>query len=165
MTLLAIALFAMLLLFSFVIAFGAPYLPTLRPQIEAALDMLDLAPSEIMLEIGSGDGRVLLAAAQRGWNVVGYELNPILVLVSLWLTRKYRQQVRIVWGNAWTKPWPEAEGIYFFGLQKLMPKLHTKIVQTQSKPTKLVSFSFTVPNMKPVKRRQGVFLYVYNAKS
>jgi len=154
---------AAIVLFCFgaVVAFGAPYLPTLRPQIDTALDLLALKPGQTMLEIGSGDGRVLKAAAERGWQVIGYELNPILVLISLWVTRKYRRQVRVVWGNAFTKKWPATDGIFIFGLARLMPKLNTKIVQSQQKPVKVVSFTFRIPDRKPVAEKGGVFLYRY----
>lgn len=74
-------IFGVIIIFGFVILFGAPYLPTLKPQIKIALDMLDLQPGQTLIEIGSGDGRVLKAAAERGWNAVGYELNPVLVEV------------------------------------------------------------------------------------
>lgn len=149
----------LVLCFGFVVAFGAPYLPTLRPQIKTALDLLDLKPGQTMLEIGSGDGRVLKAAAARGWYVIGYEINPILVLFSLWHTRKYRSRVRVVWGDAFRKNWPVTDGIFIFGLQRIMPKLNTKIVQSQQKPVKVVSFTFRLPNHKPVAEKNGIFLY------
>lgn len=149
------------LCFGCVVFFGAPYLPTLRPQITTALDLLDLKPGQTMLEVGSGDGRILKAAAERGWQVIGYELNPLLVLISLWVTRKYHKQVRIVWGDAFRKNWPVTDGIYIFGLKKLMPKLHTKIVQSQQKPVKVVSFTFQIPNRKLVAKKDGIFLYEY----
>jgi SAM-dependent methyltransferase len=148
-------------LFGFVLLYGAPYLPTLRPQVTTALDFLDLKSGETMLELGSGDGRVLRAAAERGWNVVGYELNPILVAFSWLYTFKHRRQVTVRWGNALTADWPPAEGIYIFGLQKIMPKLHTKIIQYPHKPVKLVSFGFTIPDKKPVKQKSGISLYLY----
>ena len=148
-------------LFGFVLVFGAPYLPTLKPQIETALDLLDLQPGDTMLELGSGDGRVLRAAAKRGWRVVGYELNPLLVLFSYAYTWKYRSLVTIKWGNALTAEWPAAEGIYIFGLSKIMTKLHKKIVQYNHKPVKLVSFNFVIPNKKPTRVRGNVHLYSY----
>jgi SAM-dependent methyltransferase len=150
-----------ILCFGFVVAFGAPYLPTLKPQIQTALDLLDLQPGQTLLEIGSGDGRVLLAAAERGWLVVGYELNPILVLFSLWHTRKYRGQIRVIWGNAFTKKWPVTDGIYIFGLDKLMPKLHKKVIHSIDKPLRIVSFTFQIPAKKPMKQKNGVYLYIY----
>lgn len=150
-----------ILLFGFVIFFGAPYLPTLRPQIEVALDLLDLQPGETLLEIGSGDGRVLLVAAARDIRAVGYELNPLLVLISRWRTRKYKDLVQVVWGNAWRQEWPSARGVFIFGLPKLMPKLHTKIVQDLQKPIKVASFSFAMPDKVHTREKDGVYLYEY----
>lgn len=155
------------LMFGCVVLFGAPYLPTLRPQIDAALDALDLNEGQHILELGSGDGRVLLAAAQRGLYGIGYELNPILVLVSRWRLRRYRNQIRVVWGNAFSKKWPATDAIYVFGIKKLMPKLHKKIVQHAQqthRPIRLASFGFAVPAKKPVSQTQGIFIYHYSAK-
>lgn len=150
--------------FGFVVLFGAPYVPTLKPQVEAALDVLDLKSGQTLLEIGSGDGRVLLAAAERGWNAVGYELNPILVIISLWRTRKVRAKVQIIWGNALTKKWPPTDGIYIFGVQRIMLKLHTKIVQSIKKPVRVASFGFEIPNQKVHTEKSGIHLYLYHPK-
>jgi precorrin-6B methylase 2 len=148
------------LMFGFVVFFGAPYLPTLKPQIETALDLLDLKPGQTLIEVGSGDGRVLLAAAHRGLHAVGYELNPILVLFSLWHTRKVRKQVKVVWGNALTKQWSATDGVFVFGVDRIMPKLYKKIVQSIDKPVKVASFSFTIPEQKPVVTKKGINLYI-----
>jgi hypothetical protein len=147
--------------FSFVVAFGAPYLPTLSPQVKTALDLIDLKPGQTLLELGSGDGRVLIAAAQRGLQVTGYELNPILAAFSWLRTRKYRRQVKVVWGNFWRKKLPPADGIFVFLLNAYMEKLDKKILAEQSGGVKLVSFAFKVPNRTVKKEAKGVFLYLY----
>ncbi|HEU4966584.1 MAG TPA: hypothetical protein VFT53_03805 [Candidatus Saccharimonadales bacterium] len=147
--------------FVFVLLFGAPFLPTLRPQIHTALDMLDLQPGQTMLELGCGDGRVLVAAAKRGWKVVGYELNPILAFVSWFVTRRYRSQVRVVWGDFWRVPWPEAQGVFGFILPRYMGKLHKKVMQYTYRPIRVASFAFTIPQKKPAQVRRGVYLYEY----
>jgi SAM-dependent methyltransferase len=87
--------FALVLLFGFVVIFGAPYLPTLKKQTAEALDLLDLKPGQTLLELGCGDGRVVKAAAQRGLKVTGYELNPILVIIAKLNTIKYRGQTKL----------------------------------------------------------------------
>ena len=147
--------------FTFVIAFGAPFLPTLSPQVGRALDLIDLKPGETLLELGSGDGRVLMAAAARGLNVVGYELNPFLVLYSWLRTRRYRRQVKIVWRNFWKVDWPPAEGIFVFLLNPYMKRLDKKITQEMSKNVKVVSFAFHIPGRKPAKESNGLYLYKY----
>ena len=105
---------AITLCFCFVVLFGAPFLPTLQPQIRVALDMLNLKSGDTLLELGCGDGRVLVAAARRGINAVGYELNPLLALIAWWATRRYRSRVRVICGNYWTATWPKAEVVFAF---------------------------------------------------
>src|SRR5690242_4404691 len=79
--------------------FGAPYVPTLKSHVAVSLDLLSLAPGQTMIELGCGDGRVVLAAAKRGYNVIGYELNPCLAVIAWVRTIGYRKQVTIIWGN------------------------------------------------------------------
>lgn len=147
--------------FSFVVAFGAPFLPILKPKMVIALDLIDLKPGQTLLELGSGDGRVLKAAAQRGLNVVGYELNPLLVIYSKIVTWKYRKQVKVHLGNYWHKTWPPADGVFVFLLQPYMEKLDAKIKADCRKGTKLVSFAFTIDSRKPAKSKDGLYLYRY----
>jgi SAM-dependent methyltransferase len=157
--------------FTLVVFFGAPYLPTLSKQVEVALDLLDLQPGETMLELGCGDGRVMLAAARRGWLVVGYELNPIMVAVTWLRTRRYRRQVTIIWGNFFRKTLLPADGIFCFILPRFMPVIHQKILtarehdrqrnKSDNKPLKLASFAFAITSVKPAKYNEGVFLYKY----
>lgn len=158
---LEVGLVVLLICFAGVLLVGAPYLPTLTPQVRAALDLADLKKGDTLLELGCGDGKVLIAAAARGLNVVGYELNPLLVIICKIRTWRYRKQVRVIWGNFWHQPWPEAEAIFVFLLPKYMSKLHKKCIQYEHHPVKLVSFAFPVKNLKPLKEQTGVYLYKY----
>lgn len=151
----------LILLFGFVVLFGAPYLPTLTRQTEAAFELLDLKPGQTLIELGSGDGKVLVAAAKRGISAVGYELNPLLVLISIGMTWRYRDKVKVIWGNFWWHKWPEADAIFTFLLPRYMKKLDKKITQYKHKPVKLVSFAFSIPGKKVVAQREGLFVYEY----
>lgn len=152
----------LILIFGFVVLFGAPYLPTLHKQKQAGLELLDLEPGQTLIELGSGDGRVLKAAAEKGLKVIGYELNPLLVLVSYIRTFKYRQYVRINWANFWWHTWPRTDGIYVFLLDRYMEKLNKKIIHNYpGKKVKLVSVAFKIPEKEILEERNGVFLYEY----
>jgi SAM-dependent methyltransferase len=152
----AILAFAIPVLFG-----GPPYIPTLRLNLETALDMLDLKPGQTLLDLGSGDGRVLIAAAQRGWNAVGIEVSPMLVIVSRIRTWKYRKQVRIIWGNYFMTKWPEADGVFGFIIQYQMRRLDKRIEQWHTKPVKVASFAFPIPDKTPIDEISGVYLYEY----
>lgn len=153
--------FGLVLLFGGVVAFGAPYLPTLKKQVEPALDLLNLQSGQTLLELGCGDGRILKAAAIRGIRGVGYELNPLLAVFARLNTWRYRKSIRIIWGNYWLARWPPAEGIFVFLLNPYMQKLDKKIIQDCPKPVKLVSFAFKIPNKQVSKEKQGLYLYRY----
>lgn len=153
-----IIIFVLILSFGGVILRGAPYLPTLDKQARVALELLDLQPGQTLLELGSGDGKVLLLAARAGLQVVGVELNPFLVVVSWLRTRRYRKQVRIIWGDFWRLEWPPCDGVFSFLLGRFMPRLDKRMEQL-GRP--LVSFAFPVPGRTADVERQGVFLYRY----
>ncbi|MCC6064995.1 MAG: class I SAM-dependent methyltransferase, partial [Thermofilum sp.] len=56
-----------------------PFLPSPESVIVKALDMARLQPGELLVDLGCGDGRVLVVAAKRyGAYAVGVELNPLL---------------------------------------------------------------------------------------
>ncbi len=156
---------AVVLIFGFVVFFGAPYLPTLRKQSEDALDMLNLKPGQTLLELGSGDGRVMLAAARRGLNVVGIELNPVLCIIARAVTWRYRRQVKVICGNFWQVKWPPADGMFVFLLTKYMPRLDKKITQYARSKVKVISYAFPIPGRKLQQQHEALFLYEYDGKS
>lgn len=151
--------------FGGVLLVGAPYLPTLRPQIAAALKLADLQPGQTLLELGCGDGVVVLAAARQGFTVVGYELNPLLVLVARLRCWRYRKTVKIIWGDFWRAQWPSADAIFVFLLPKYMKKLDTKVMQYKQESVDaalhVVSFAFEIPGKAVDQKAGGVFLYKY----
>lgn len=157
-----LVLVLILLSFGLVVLIGAPYLPTLKTQQEAALDLLELKPGQTVLDLGSGDGRFLLAAAKRGYKAVGIEANPILVLVTLIITAKYRSQVTVKWGNIWAGKWPAADGIYVFLHTRFMHRLHNKIIQDyKGKKLIVVSYAFKITDKKPTKEEGALYVYKY----
>lgn len=158
MAYLFIAIFILLLAFGGVILRGAPYVPTLDAQAKTALELLDLKPGQTLLELGSGDGKVLVAAARAGLNVVGIELNPFLVVISWLRTRRYRKQVRIIWGDFWRVRWPACDGVFSFLLGRFMPRLDTRM-RAVGKP--LASFAFQIPGREADAEKSGVYLYRY----
>jgi SAM-dependent methyltransferase len=145
--------------FGWVLIYGAPYLPTLKKQVEAAIELAALNKGDTIIELGCGDGRVLIEAAKRGYQSIGYELNPLLFLLAWIRTRKYNTMVRVIYGNFWKKDWPDADAIYVFLLPRLMSKLDKKIASENAAKGKVISFAFKFPDRKPVAEKDGVFIY------
>ena len=157
-----LALAIVILLFGFVVFRGAPYLPTMRRQIDDAFELLDLQPGQTLLELGSGDGRVLAAAAKRGIYSVGYELNPLLVFWTKLRYFKHRKFITVRLGDFWQAQWPESDAMFVFLLDRYMTKLDKKIETYRAgKSYKLISFSFEIPGKKIDRSKKGIFLYYY----
>jgi hypothetical protein len=153
-------IFGLIGFFSFVIFFGAPYLPTRRKEALIALDLLNLKKGQTLYELGCGDGRVLVQAAKRNLKVVGYEINPILAFVSWLVTLRYRRQVKVIWGNFWAADLNQADGVFVFLIDKYMKRLDRKLA-SYKKPIKLVSYAFQIPKKKFTKEKGGLLLYIY----
>lgn len=152
----------LVLMFGGVLIFGAPYLPTLKKQQKEALDLLSLQPGQLLIELGSGDGRILREAASRGIKAIGYEINPFLVIYSKIACWPQRKLVKTHWRNFWQVSISPADGIYTFLLDRYMLKLNKKIVIEIERPLNLVSYSFELPDRKPIKKQNGLFLYHFD---
>ncbi len=139
---------------------GAPFLPIRRPDLDAALDLAGVAAGQTVIDLGSGDGRMLVAAARRGATAIGYEINPLLVAWSRVATWRYRRHVTIHLADFWHAKLPEADVIYTFLLTRYTARLDRKLAAEIKRPTKLVSYVFALPRT-PIKQTRNTFLYQY----
>lgn len=151
-----------LLMFGLVVFRGAPYVPTRRKFLEGAFDNLyKLGKDDVLVDIGSGDGVVLRAAATRGARAIGYELNPVLVIVSRLISRNPLISVRFA--DFWRVELPrETTVIYTFGESRDISKMYEKAVQTAARHKKtihFISFGFAVPDEEPIKQDKSFYMY------
>ena len=161
----AVWILALLLIIAYgaVIAFGAPFLPTLKKTQADAIKLINLKKGQVLVDLGSGDGSVLGRAAASGLIAVGYELNPFLVVYSWLVTRRHGRRVKIVMGNFWHADLSEVDGIFVFLIGHYMEKLDKLITSQPHKKLRVVSHAFKIPGRRPVKKRGALFLYEYPA--
>src|SRR5690606_23908172 len=57
----------------------APFVPTVEEDVELMLEVGDVGPGDYVIDLGSGDGRIVIEAAKRGARGHGVELEPELV--------------------------------------------------------------------------------------
>jgi SAM-dependent methyltransferase len=58
------------------------WVPTPPELVTAMLDMAKVGPNDYVIDLGSGDGRIVIAAAKRGARAMGIEYNPDMVVLS-----------------------------------------------------------------------------------
>ncbi len=149
--------------FLLVVLRGAPYVPTHKPSVKHALDMLDLPKGSTIVDLGSGDGVVLKMAAERGYHAIGYEINPFLCIISYLRCFKYRDQVSVRWRDFWLTRMPqETDAVFVFLAGPYLHKLHKKLSREHTRPLRVVSYGFVIPEAgEPVRSDNAVHLYEY----
>jgi SAM-dependent methyltransferase len=149
------------LAFAFAGLNGAPYVPVRARDTAALLKHLDLKPGQTLIDLGSGDGRMLRATAARGARAIGYEINPVMVAVSRLLCLRYRRLITIHQANLWQTSLPPADVVYVFIMPKFMPRLDQYLDNQITQPTLVVSYIFKIPGREIIGRTHNCYLYQF----
>lgn len=162
MSSLSLVVLGVVIIFCITVLVGPPFVRSHKQPVETALDLLELKKGDHLLDLGSGDGAILLAAAKRGVIVKGYEINPILWAISLWRTRKFRNIVQVKWGDMWNASINEkTQNVYTFLDRRYLNRLD-KMLSNSGASVKLVSYSYKIPGKRIAKNKHGMFLYEYS---
>jgi SAM-dependent methyltransferase len=157
------SIFALFCIFTVLALFrGAPFVPMHGNNVRAMVALAGLKPDERLFDLGSGDGRILIAAAARGARAEGWEINPVLVLASrLRIARAgLGNRARVHWGNLWRAPVGEADVVTLFFVHPYMARME-QFLRAKLRPgARVVSYGFRFPNWQPVRSEHGSHLYV-----
>lgn len=163
MSLIFIILGLVVLIFGFVVAFGAPYVPSLHREVrQAFIELYPLDKYDVVVDLGSGDGVVLLEASRHGARLIGVELNPFLVFISR-LRLGARATIKL--GNMWQTRLPsDISLVYAFAVSRDTKRLE-KFMQSEAnrlkKDISLMTFGATLPHVSPLRVRKAHSLYVF----
>lgn len=144
--------------------YGLPPVPTQLSRIRQALKLANLQPDEILYDLGSGDGRVLIIAAREfGARAVGIEIGPVQRAFS-WvnvLRNGIRDKVRIETGNFYQANLGAADVVFVYATSKEVKKLASHLEKQMKPGSRLVSISADFPEWEPsaFDERELIFLY------
>ena len=140
------------------------WVPTPEDLVQAMLDIARVTASDYVMDLGSGDGRIVIAAAKRGARAVGIEYNPDMVALSKRNAEKAGVSDKATFLNAdiFESDFSKATVITMYLLPQLNLKLRPTILAL--KPgTRVVSHSFTMGEwvQDQVVERQGRTAYLW----
>lgn len=146
----------------FALKSGAPYVPTSSANIRRMLSLADLQPGEKIIDIGSGDGRIVFAAARRQAICLGIEINPLLVWWSRCISyiQKHHKLITITQQNFWQVDMSEADVIIAYCIGSKMPVLQQKLAKEAKAGARIISSRFQFPDWQYSKKDGTVYLYI-----
>lgn len=146
---------------------GPPFVGTSPERMRTMLQLAELKPSELVIDLGSGDGRLLAASARAGARAIGYEVNLFLVWrsrVRLWQQRLLRQ-AEVRWGNFWRADLRQADVVFIFGYSTIMARLERKLAAELRPGARFISYRYQLPTWPAEASRDHVYLYRISASS
>ena len=133
---------------------AAPWLPVFKRDIRRVVQVADVQEGDVVYDLGSGDGRILLAIANcsKPRRIVGYEISFLLYIWSklrIWF-RGFGKIIEIRGDDFLSRDLSSAHVIFCFLTPKAMKKLAPKFKNELKKGTRIVSYSFSLPGWEPV---------------
>ena len=147
-----------------ILFWGAPYVVTDQERVKKIVNLLNIKPGDRAVDLGSGDGRLVIAVAQAGAEAHGYEINPFLVLLAKKNIEKagFKNKAFIHWKSFWNEDFSKFNVVTVFGASYIMKKLETKLQKEFKSGARVASSAFTFPSW--VYSRKDGSVYVYEKK-
>ncbi|KAE8907570.1 hypothetical protein PF005_g2180 [Phytophthora fragariae] len=148
----------------------APFTPSGDGVLDHALDLLALTPDDVLFDLGCGDARILVHAAEKtGARCIGVEYNEDLVKRARARVEEHGVQtlVEVRHGDALEVDLTPATALFLYlvpqGIKMLLPKLE----EARRLHVRIVTYVFSIPGWKPDDERnyKGTKVYLYNSPS
>lgn len=141
---------------------GAVYVPSSYAKVEKMIKLAGPKTGEVAVDLGSGDGRIVIALAKAGAIAHGYEINPFLVWWSRYKIQRLGLTDRafIHWQNFWKVDLSKADVVVVYGINYIMRSLEKKLKKELKTGARVISYAFPFPSWNHKHKEAGIFLYV-----
>lgn len=145
---------------------GAMYFPTPPEVVSGVVRLAKPRRGESALDIGSGDGRLIIALAKAGAKAVGCEINPLLIWKSRAAIKKsgLAKEASVAWRDFWREDFSRYDILVVFGRTAIMADLSVKFAAEAKPGVRIVSVVYPLPGWQPTAREKigkySIYLYV-----
>ncbi|MBC7780258.1 MAG: methyltransferase domain-containing protein [Proteobacteria bacterium] len=147
------------------------WVPTREQTVERMLDFANVTPKDVLVDLGSGDGRIVIAAARRGATARGIEFNPDMVELSNRNATKagVSDKARFLRANIFEHDFSDANVLTMYLLPGLNIKLRPQVLDLRP-GTRIVSHAFTMGDWEADRTEsvegsaQTIYLWIVPAK-
>src|SRR5688572_3945434 len=134
-----------------------PYVPTHESLVDEMLRMAKVGKSDVLYDLGSGDGRIVITAAKRfGTRGIGYDLDPDRVSEARENARKagVTDRVRFEQQDIFTAKIADATVVTMYLLPDVNLKLRPKLLSELKPGTRIVSHNYDLGDWQPLQRKE-----------
>jgi SAM-dependent methyltransferase len=126
------------------------WVPTPPTLVEKMLDMAGVTANDYVIDLGSGDGRMIIAAAKRGARTLGVEFEPGLVALARRRAAEegVAERARFVEGDMFEADISEATVLALFLLPNNLEKLKPKFERLRP-GTRIVTNGYQIAGWEP----------------
>lgn len=131
-----------------------PYVPTTPEAVEAMLKLAGVTKSDIVYDLGCGDGRIVIAAAKNfGARGVGIDINPVRIREAKENAKKagVEHLVRFEENDLFQADFHEATVVTLFLLPEVNLRLRPRLLAQLKPGSRIVSNTFDMGDWKPDK--------------
>lgn len=127
-----------------------PYVPTPTEVVNKMLDLAEVGEGDYVIDLGSGDGRIAIGAAERGAKALGVDLNPERISEANENARRSSAKDRVEFKQAdlFQTDFSKANVLTLYLLQSVNEKLRPRILEMPA-GTRVVSHAFNMDDWEP----------------
>lgn len=133
--------------------YDVPYVPTPMKTVAKMLDIAKVGPSDIVYDLGSGDGRIVIAAVRDygARRAVGVDINPVRVREANENARRANvtDKVKFVEGDVFEFDFSEATVLTMYLLTEVNVRLRPRVLSLLKPGTRVVSHDFDMAEWEP----------------
>ena len=143
---------------------GAIYFPTTDSAVKQMLKLSQINSKDTLIDLGSGDGRIIIAAARLGAKAIGYEINPFLVRHSRYLIHQagFDKLATVYWKSFWQADFKQATIVTVYLLPRLMNRLQRLLEKKIKQPIRLIANDYPFTQLIPDKHYSQIYLYYFS---
>ncbi|MFZ5807262.1 MAG: 50S ribosomal protein L11 methyltransferase [Verrucomicrobiota bacterium] len=142
---------------------GAPFWPSSRRKVKEMLELAQVREGDCVADLGSGDGRLILAAAEAGAKkATGYEIDPFWLNVAVEKRKRspHMEKIQFVKQSFWDANLGECNVVFLYQGKHIMRDLNKKLKKELPRGARVISNRHTFPEWTPTKTSSGVHLYI-----
>jgi len=131
--------------------YDVPFVPTPHTLVQKMLDLAQVVATDYLIDLGCGDGRIAVAAAQRGARALGVDLNPLRIQEAAAAARIAEVESRVVFRrqDLFRTPIYEATVVALYLLPDINLRLRPRLLTELRPGSRIVSHAFDMGDWRP----------------